>query len=495
PDTHDRLYKMTIEEEEDEDNWRFMVRAWLKHNSRYFRDELIKSVRTADTADPFPHEDVEALAKLDWETARPFIEKFAVSEKPGVWWPALLLLYEHAIEADDATAAEGCRRRLKEIVARNPSSSQMAIMALMKGDWDGQEEWFISLFTDPFFTGEKEEEPEVIPQATADLTPGATHEVKGGIRDETGPGYSFLTGILAENPDKWVPVFVKFIGHDNRRIHDGAVKCLLEFTESHPGDNKHGREIARALLSWSNHPARTSSEDRMLSIAMLAYLKSPESIPALRRALEEEKRELGREPIVKMLAQMGGFSEDEVVSAIEAYARKATVPGGETDLAESIIGNYFLPLDVSIGRILLANALLPSTEAMAIKLFARVETLNRSQPATAKKLLEIIRDMPYRIAYIKLIERIGDESADVNQLAYALWIRDSLRKSVGQELSALVEKGGYSGGTAALLLGSNSGLEVLLSGTDTKAQIAVLACARYAREKLPIEKVAKLLNT
>src|SRR5262249_50329764 len=137
PDTHDRLYKMTIEEEEDEDNWRFMVRAWLKHNSRYFRDELIKSVRTADTADPFPHEDVGALVKLDWETARPFIEKFAVSEKPGVWWPALLLLYEHAIEADDATAAEGCRRRLKEIVARNPSSSQMAIMALMKGDWDG----------------------------------------------------------------------------------------------------------------------------------------------------------------------------------------------------------------------------------------------------------------------------------------------------------------------------------------------------------------------
>src|SRR5262249_16447162 len=46
-DTHDRMYKLLNEASEGEETWKPRVRTWLRRNSAYFRDELIKAARAA----------------------------------------------------------------------------------------------------------------------------------------------------------------------------------------------------------------------------------------------------------------------------------------------------------------------------------------------------------------------------------------------------------------------------------------------------------------
>src|SRR5262249_16413692 len=39
-ETHDRLYKLLSEEVDDKNEWKSIIRTWLRRNSAYFRDEL-----------------------------------------------------------------------------------------------------------------------------------------------------------------------------------------------------------------------------------------------------------------------------------------------------------------------------------------------------------------------------------------------------------------------------------------------------------------------
>src|SRR5262249_47631447 len=132
------------------------------------------------------------------------------------------------------------------------------------------------------------------------------------------------------------------------------------------------------------------------------------------------------------------------------------------------------------------------TEGFATILFDRLKEL---RPGAARLLLNKIRVLPLNVARVKLIERIGEGSANLADLEFALRIRDSLAEDHRVELSELVKHGGYARGIAAIELKDRGRQIEILRGKDAKAQIALLAGARYLCEKLPIESVRELINT
>src|SRR5262245_50456142 len=83
-DTHDRLYKLLSEESEGEQTWKPGMRTWLRRNSAYFRDELIRAASAAADDIDESNEDLRALARLDWNAARPILGALASSGKAFV---------------------------------------------------------------------------------------------------------------------------------------------------------------------------------------------------------------------------------------------------------------------------------------------------------------------------------------------------------------------------------------------------------------------------
>src|SRR5262249_8588712 len=81
PSAHDRLYKLLQDEVYEEGStWRETLHDWLKHNSRYFLDELVESVRSLSDAGS----SLQSLARLDWDQARPLVESLATANRPDL---------------------------------------------------------------------------------------------------------------------------------------------------------------------------------------------------------------------------------------------------------------------------------------------------------------------------------------------------------------------------------------------------------------------------
>jgi hypothetical protein len=181
-----------------------------------------------------------------------------------------------------------------------------------------------------------------------------------------------------------------------------------------------------------------------------------------------------------------------MASSVEAFANVAATAEGQATIKESLSGDSgkTLPLDVFIGQVLFEGGMKWTTEGAATMLFDRLKDL---RPPTAKLILDKIRALPLNIARLKLVERIGDGSADFNDLRFAVLIRETLADELRDELSDLIKNGGYAGGIAAVALGDRGRQAEILKGADAKAQISLLAGARYVIEKLPVDLLKGLI--
>jgi hypothetical protein len=339
--------------------------------------------------------------------------------------------------------------------------------------------------------------------------------------------------------DWGLSAIVTLIGHNQRKVHNAAVKCLVDFLIKSGSmvrslDEKKRKEIAQKLIPWLTEPNWAAMEVRTGFIRSLTGLNMPElapgliwildhdeapcnraaaaealikyrdprAIPALRRTLEKEKDEDSREKIVTALVECGGLSDDEMAAAIEAYARITfTREGGqgqEIDRVTRINGaDKALPLDlkVGIGRTLLKLMPIHGAEGLAVRLFERAKALRATEPAVAREILSGIEFAPLRAARINLVESIGEGAVDAYSVAQALKDRNALKESAGDELYGLVKRGGYAAGVAAAILNDEREWKSALNGGDAKAQLALLACARLLRDKLPVELVGRLLDS
>jgi hypothetical protein len=149
-------------------------------------------------------------------------------------------------------------------------------------------------------------------------------------------------------------------------------------------------------------------------------------------------------------------------------------------------------LNVFISQVLFESDRSWATEGFATILFDRLKELH---PAAAELILDKLRFLPLNIARVKLIERISESSANIADLTFALRIRDSLAEELRVELSGLVKRAGYARGIAAIALKDRDRQVEILKGKDAKAQIALLAGARYLREKLTVELLRELITS
>ncbi|HKE04449.1 MAG TPA: HEAT repeat domain-containing protein [Blastocatellia bacterium] len=332
---------------------------------------------------------------------------------------------------------------------------------------------------------------------------------------------------LEADAGRWLPLVGALADHSQRAVHDAAVKCLVEFLADQPDDVM--KEAARRLASWLSDPNWARREDRLRFINNLSGLEMPElipgliwvlehddapdnraaaaealtqyrdprAVPALRHALESEGCEWNRGKIITALAESGGFSDDEMAEAVEAYARAVVFEKGERkiDSAEYGKSDKSLSLKVSIGRVLHESETFQATEGLAMMLCERAGALRAKQPGVARQILWTIEGAPLRVAQINLVERIGEGWADVESITLALRTRETLRKGASDELYGLIKQGGYAAGVAAAILNDEREWKSALEGDDAKAQLALLACARYLRDKMPVELAAKLLNS
>src|SRR5262249_53338960 len=150
--------------------------------------------------------------------------------------------------------------------------------------------------------------------------------------------------------------------------------------------------------------------------------------PALKGILPTESNEDVRWQIVTALAKCGGFSDEELASAIEAFANvaakvedqqaiKEILSGeSETSLSLNVITAQALfksDLKVTTGQALFESDMSWATEGFATILFDRLKEL---RPGSAKLILDKIRALPLNVARAKLIERIGAGRAKLHGL-------------------------------------------------------------------------------
>jgi hypothetical protein len=518
-DTHDRLFRLLNEDPEDDGGWKVETRDWLRWNSEYFRDELIAAAREAKDGDEsgdtpiVNYADLGALAKLDPEAAKPILETLAASAMPETSTFALTLLYAQACK-DGAAAQTAYRVRLKSIVADAQAphgAREGACMSLAVTEWDGRDEWFLSIFS---------AQNQRAPQAGSRKNAKDREQVA-----DAAPSFTPPPIILLNAPDKFTPLVSRLVGHRDRATHEAAVRYLLYGVAEGRMEQEALKKVVQPLLPWLTDANWSAVEGRASFIASLSDLEMPEiipdlirlldhdeddgaraaaatvltryrdarAVPALKRALAREKGSTGRTHIVTALAQCGGLSDAEMAAAIEAYAEFALTLEDE-ERWDFYQENTELPLDVSIGRILDQSEEIAATEGLAVILLDRVKELKRSRPAVAARILKVIEKAPLHVINLDLVRRIGTSEADADAIKFALDIRDDLNKSVGDEIRALLKRGGQASGIAAALLKDEGAQLDILKGADVQARRALLACARLTFDKLPVEVVAKLLD-
>ncbi len=234
-----RLYERALAADENfTSEWKSQVKRWLTYHSDYFSEELLKKAQTVGDADEYVTNQGEllALARVDWEKARPILERLIADEKQPVSQTlARWAFYQHALAEDDGSDIEKYRNELKGVVEDKNASAGMrdlAIDALVKEkEWQGRDDWYVSLLGD---------------ETLFDLK-------------VNGQSYTGLTTLMYyAPPEKYRAKMLELAGSNNAVVRNAAVRNLVMIL-----DDKNP-EIIRALLPWLENPdwAKESGGER-----------------------------------------------------------------------------------------------------------------------------------------------------------------------------------------------------------------------------------------
>ncbi|MBC7932286.1 MAG: hypothetical protein H7Z38_17155, partial [Rubrivivax sp.] len=494
-----KLFDAAQGSESLDDDWRRQVREWLQLNSTYYLDELVALARKAKDKEGYVdnEEALTAFARVGREGARNLLQTLASEGQPRTATLATALLYRGAREAKNADEEEKHRARLRA-VAEDRSAPALArntaVETLSLTDWSGRDDWYLSLLEDETL-----------------LNPS-----------DGSFNFNPLTTLFDHDPEKWIPVMAKLVESKNRATQQAAATCLVLHTISRPR-----RDAILPVLRWLTEPEwidgissthrvwfmqKMSALDmpesvpgliwiveneegyRMWAARTLAHYKDPRAIPALKKALAQENYENHRTFIIEGLLASGGVPEAEQIAALEAYAERLSTSEGRDD-----VGRYRssdeepLPLPVSIGRYLASQKDAP--ESLAQETIARAESLRKTNPATARALLEIAEGWEARQVDLDTLRRIAAGTADAATINVALARAEKMRARVLNELRTLAASGGAAQGVAAILLADEGLTHGALASGDRLAQVSLLACARLAQVSLPVAEVGSLLTS
>ena len=262
-----RIYDAERDNRKFEEGWRTEVKKWLTYHSPYFSNELYQIAnQSAETKEYVTNQDeVLALARVDWEKAKPLLDRMlSNSNAPVSQTLARWAYYKHAILTNDSLDIDKYRKELQETVENKsfqPGNRDLAMDALVEsGDFPGRDEWYYSLLEDE-----------------------TLYELRVG-----GQVYTGLTTIINHSPDdKYVAKMIELVGGSNQTVRNAAVRNLSTLI-----DTNKNPELIRALVPWLEDPkwAKEVSGERMKIVTALRSFAIPESVPGLIAMLNEKQK-------------------------------------------------------------------------------------------------------------------------------------------------------------------------------------------------------------
>lgn len=482
------------------------IREWLKHNSTFYLDELLRAAqKVKDTSEYISNEDqyvLRSLGRVDWDSASPIVSRLETDAgNPYSQIMAKWVLYQHALDEKDSGDTDKYRRDLQEIVENKEEhwrKRDLAMDALAAGGpWEGRDEWYLSLLED---------------------------ETLLKIQDNGNTGLT--TMVSADPPDKWLEKMLEMVKSDKFAVRSAAVRNLMnQFANQ--------KEIAAALLPWLTNPnwaKPSNNQERARLIAALGEMDMPESVPGLIAVLtnEEESRVVAARTLAKYkdaravpqlrlalasskdlesrnvfidaLIACGGFSDDELMNALEAYAELISTSEGLEKVSSQYTYNEEgeaiykpLPVQTSIG--LLAAAQTEPSEGLVLRAIERVKILRRTKPNVAKSLAEIMQKWQGRAIYIEMLRQIKTGEANADTIINVLAKRKLFREKVPLEVSGMHGAHGLARAVGACVAEEDINYLSILGQTDKDAQTALFGCARLIRAKLPLNEVGGFLKS
>lgn len=510
PEVGDKVKQIydSIPDKTDEEGGNYQreaVETWLKSNSRYYLGDLINKASNIKDQNNYVQngdQDVlRSLARVDWNSAKPIVDRFLYdSSQPYSQILAKWVSYEHALAEDNSSDIDRWRGELKKVVEDKSATWAMRDLALdalsLSGDWDGRDEWYISLLED---------------------------ETLLQIQDNGNTGLT--TMISASKPGKYTEAMIRLTKSNNFAARSAAVRNLMNSLD------KENKALLEALLPWLSNAAwaKPATESQRLSLisfygeaefpeavpgliaviqnekeinrayAALALVKYKDirAVPALRAALAEEQNVEYRKYIVGSLVAAGGIGDDEQMSSLEQYATLISTPEGleKFNKSEYYYGDETVPpqpLPIIIGKYV-ADQEDPS-EGLAVRAVERLKILKRTKPAVAQILAGFMQKWKGRVVFLEMIRQIKAGEADVETILNLLAKRKDSREKMPNELMNLRVSNGIGRGIGACVAEDELGYSDVLASGDAEAQTAMFSCARLIRAKLPLARVGEFLS-
>lgn len=249
------------------------IKNWLTYNTDYFIEDLYKAAQQARDADEYVtnQQEVLALAALDWDRARPLLERMlANGAQPVSQTLARWAFYRHAVQENDAGDAERFRKDLQATVENKsgkPGDRDLAMDALvLAGDFEGRDEWYYKLLAD---------------------------ETLHDLRSSQNSSYTGLTTLLNHSaPEKYLARMLELVRSDNRAVRSAAARNLSTLLD------EKNLEVVRALLPWLENPdwAKQTGGERRLLVDALSKIEISESVPGLIAVLNEKASDVSADP-------------------------------------------------------------------------------------------------------------------------------------------------------------------------------------------------------
>ena len=522
------IYDKMRSESPDSGGPQNQVRRWLTHNSKYFVDDLVRTARRVRDENNYVSNEhqaaLKALARVDWDAARQHVDRLEMdASQPYSQTLAYWIRYTRALATDDASAAESYREKLKRIVENSSApwaQRDLAMDALVDaGKWEGRDEWYTSLLSD---------------------------ETLLTIQEN---GYTGLTTMLiGAPPDEWRERMLKLVRSGDKAVRTAAARNLL----------KQGldQEIVNALLPWvadpnwakesrdsergglitalgdMDHPEAVpmlitalANEDEYTKAVAEALVgkKDARAVPALTAALERDNDGDTRGAIISALVKLGGIPDNNLLADLEAFLEATATDDGKQKFYELkyALDEYaaeedeegseepevrkpkrirerkkrdsVLPVELSIGEYV--SELSEPSEGLATLAIRRETELRKASPEFAERLAEVMRKWKGRVVYLELIRRMRGGEADIDAVLDLLAERRDVFEKVPLEVANMRSSAGAFRGLAACIAAEEQEALSILANGHVESRIAALGCSRLTRLPLPVDAVARLLES
>lgn len=521
------IYKNNMEYFKDS-----FIADYLMLRSGYFRDQLLEKAYSCEFGNYLKNDEyVHALITLDLPAAIPVLEYYLESEDKNVSTFALSELYKIYVGKNNSLKVREFRNQLKRIGEdkNQPGfSRQYAIRTLLETEWDGMEDWYLSLFKDE-----------------------SLMNVLDGMYM-----YSPLGSPVRADPDYWIPVISKLVKHENKAIHNNAVIVLQQFNledaradalrplvpwlsdpdwakepfhpcrlrivqsldrvsvpESIPGliwilENEYSFWKKKETERYKEEEGKTKLDEKdqqkiertvrnKISFCIeaaadaLAYYDYKPACPFIRNALSLEISYSHKIPVVSALVRLGGVPVDDYVDCIIKYCRKKRNKGDENFRSWS---EHEYP-DAWLGAVLSLKGF--ADKAAAKEIIKLIELYNNEDPGLSASLKKIILSWDLDIVHQYIIDKVLECRIDDEIVLSIFDKRDKIKSRLTKDIPEPAHIRGLHPVQKVLLaavLHEAEMADVLLHELHDERVLALLiSLCRIVQLELPLEKCELLL--